>query len=417
MRATTVTLALLLAAGWLLAAAPSTALGAASGAVTPPSGAPGATFTVNVSGLTPGEEAGSWLTRPDGRAIDATPYLKADGQGSVSWTWTSPADAQAGVWQAVTRGEKSRAEVVASFIITGDNPAPVAPPSPARGSVSPASGGPGTTFSFSLEGFRRTEKVAYWPTQPDGTVEATRREPISTDGDGRATLAWQAPAQAQSGSWVMTFEGLTSGRVLQIGFAIAASPAAQASVSPASGAPGTTFSFQAGGFNVIERIDTWLERPDGTAQLGPAEVRADGNGLAAWAWTAPADAPGGAWTMVARGQDSDRTYRIGFSIVRGDAPPAAASVTPAEGPPGTAFTFSASGYEYGERVGYWLNLPDGTIQPFNHELRADKEGRVTWSYTAPADAPRGLYVMAARSSQSDDVDNDVSHALRFTVTP
>jgi hypothetical protein len=414
MRATTLTMALLLAVG-LLAGAVPTARAAASGAVTPPSGAPGSTFTVNVSGLNPGEEAGSWLTRPDGRAIDATPYLKADGEGRVSWSWTSPAGAQAGVWQAVTRGEDSRAEVVASFIVTGDNPAPVAPPSPARGSVSPASGGPGTLFTFSLEGFRRTEKVAYWPTQPDGTVETTRREPISTDGDGRATLVWQAPDQAQNGSWVMTFEGLTSGRVLQVGFAIAANPAAQATVSPASGGPGTTFSFQAGGFNVIERIDTWLERPDGTAQIGPVEVRADGNGLAAWTWTAPADAPGGAWTMVARGQDSDRLYRIGFSIVREDAPPAAASVTPEQGPPGATFSFSAGGYEYGERVGYWLNLPDGSILAFNHELRADKDGRVAWSWTAPADAPAGVYVMAARSSQSDSVDNDVSYALRFTI--
>jgi hypothetical protein len=121
--------------------------------------------------------------------------------------------------------------------------------------------------------------------------------------------------------------------------------------------------------------------------------------------------------MVAQGQDSDRLYRIGFSIAREDAPPAAASVTPEQGPPGTSFSFSAAGYEYGERVGYWLNLPDGSIQRFDRELRADKDGRVSWSYTAPAGAPSGTYVMAARSSQSDDVDNDVSHAIRFTVAP
>lgn len=417
MRTTTLPLALLLAAVWLLAGAPSTAQGAASASVTPPRGAPGTTFTVSVSGLTPGEEAGSWLTMPDGRAIDATPYLKADGDGSLSWTWTSPANTPSGVWQAVTRGKKSRAEVVASFIVTGNNPVPTPPPSPARGSVTPASGAPGTTFTFSLEGFRRTEEVAYWPTQPDGTVETSRREPISTDGDGKATLVWQAPAQAQGGAWVMTFEGQTSGYVLQVGFTIAANPAAQASVSPASGPPGTTFTFQAGGFNVIEWIDTWLERPDGSPTHGPMEVRADGDGLASWTWTAPADAPGGAWTMVAQGRDSERIYRIAFSIERDDTPPPPANVTPAQGAPGTTFTFSASGFLYGERVGYWLNLPDGSIQSFGRELRADKEGRVTWSYTAPADAPPGVYVMAARSSQSDGVDNDVSHAIRFVVGP
>jgi hypothetical protein len=119
--------------------------------------------------------------------------------------------------------------------------------------------------------------------------------------------------------------------------------------------------------------------------------------------------------MVAQGQDSGRVEQIGFSITDGAPQTPPASVTPERGGAGTSFSFTASGYEYGERVGYWLSRPDGTIERFDKELRADKDGRVSWSYTVPEGAPAGIYVMAARSSQSDDVDNDVSHAIRFSV--
>jgi len=48
-------------------------------------------------------------------------------------------------------------------------------------------------------------------------------------------------------------------------------------------------------------------------------------------------------------------------------------------------------------------------------LRADANGTIVWTYTVPQGAQRGLYVMAIRSSQNDNVDNDVSYAIRFVV--
>lgn len=388
---------------------------AAVRSVTPPSGAPGTTFTVTADGFKPGERVGSWLVAPGGQSIDATPFLIADGKGAVTWRWASPPSAQAGTWQAVSSGRESRVEVVIPFTVTGGNPAPGTPQGPS-GSVTPPSGAPGATFTFTLTGFERTEKVAYWPTQPDGTVETSRREPIRADGDGRVVLSWQAPERAQGGAWTMTFRGQNSSREARVSFSIGgAASVSPASVSPTSGSPGTTFTFQAGGFNEIERVDTWLERPGGARVEGPKDARADRSGLAVWSWTAPADAPGGAWTMVAQGQDTKRVERIGFTITDGAPQTPPASVTPERGRAGTTFTFSATGYEQGERVGYWLSRPDGSIERFDRELRADKDGRVTWSYTVPQGAPTGIYVMAARSSQSDKINNDVSHALRFTV--
>jgi hypothetical protein len=382
--------------------------------VTPAAGAPGTTFTVTVDGFVPGEQVGSWLRSPSGRAVDATPYLLADDRGVVTWSWNSPPSAQAGEWVAVTQARDSRREVALPFTIGGANPAPAGPQQP-YGSVSPTEATPGDVFTFEVNGFGQSELVAFWPTQPDGTVETTRREPFRVNGAGHNTLEWQAPGRAQSGVWTMTFRGQNSGRELRVRFTIRADASVPASVSPASGTPGTTFTFQSGGFNVIERLDTWLERPDGTLVDGPLEVRADGAGVATWSWVAPSTAPGGQWTMVGQGQDTDLIVRIGFMITDGAPQTPPASVSPERGGAGTTFTFTASGYEYGERVGYWLTLPDGSIQRFDKELRADKEGRVVWSYTARSGAARGIYVMAARSSQSDDVDNDVSYAIRFTV--
>lgn len=385
--------------------------------VSPASGAPGTTFTVTANGFTPGERVGSWLVTPAGQSVDSpAPFLIADGKGAVTWRWTSPANAQAGTWQAVSSGRDSRVEVAIPFAVGGANPAPGGPAAP-TGTVNPASGAPGSTFTFTVTGFDRTEKVAYWPTQPDGTVESTtRRVPVGADGDGRVTLKWQAPERAQGGTWTMTFRGQNSSREARVTFTVAAAAAGTATVSPASGAPGTTFTFRAEGFNVIERLDTWLERPDGVRVAGPTGARADRDGRVEWTWTAPADAIGGQWTMVAQGQDSDRIERIAFTITDGAAPPAPpAGVSPERGPAGTTFTFTAAGFAEGERVGYWLNRPDGTIERFDRELHADKDGRITWTYTVPANAQGGTYLMAARSSQSDAINNDVSVAIQFVV--
>lgn len=382
--------------------------------VTPPSGAPGTVFSITIGGFTPGEQVGSWLTTPDGRAVDATPYLIADRNGVVTWRWASPASAQAGVWQAVSRGRDSRVEVAIPFTVTGANPAPAGPPPPG-GQVIPAAGTPGATFTFVVTGFNSIEEVGYWPTRPDGTVDDTKRTPVRADGDGRVTLAWQAPARAPSGMWTMSFRGLASRREVQIAFVIAADPPAAASVNPLSGPPGTTFTFQARGFNAIERVDTWLERPDGVIVAGPPDIRATPEGAVTWTWTAPAASIGGQWTMVARGQDTRKIERITFSITNGATPAPAAGVTPEEGSIGTTFTFSASGFKDGEFAGYWLNRPDGSIERFDRELRANAKGVITWTYTVPEGAQRGLYVMAIRSSQNDNVNNDVSHAIRFIV--
>ncbi len=384
--------------------------------VAPTSGQPGTTFTFTVGGFGAGEMVGSWLNRPDGGRVDAIPELKADAAGVVTWRWTAPNDAPGGTWNGVTRGRDNGLEVVLPFSISGPGAAPA--PNTPTGSVSPASGPPGTSFTFSATGFAANETVDYWPTTPQGTPDPNSVK-ATADQNGNVTWQWVASERAAPGEWVMTARGASSRRVLEIRFTVQppASSPTPTSVAPTSGGPGTVFRFTAQGFNVIEKLDTWFNTPVGGTAAGPQGVRADGKGMAAWEWTAPADVAGGNWQMVVRGRDTGITYSIPFTIVRDAPPPPAnnASVAPTSGGPGTTFSFTANGYENQERVGYWLNTPDGSVIRFDRELTANNRGEVTWEWTAPADAQRGSYTMVARSSQNDRVQNDVTHTITFVV--
>ncbi len=75
-------------------------------------------------------------------------------------------------------------------------------------------------------------------------------------------------------------------------------------------------------------------------------------------------------------------------------------VTPTAGPPGTRFQFFASGFGARERLGFWLNRPDGVIVPFAPDLsgqrRASAAGLADWNWTAPANAATGTWTMVVR---------------------
>lgn len=397
--------------------------------VTPPTGAPGTTFAFSAGGFNPGEQVGTWLNRPDGSRIDATPWLFADDKGQTSWTWASPADAPGGTWSAVARGFDSRVEVVINFTVTGSNTVPAAPT--VTGSVAPSSGKAGTLFTFNAVGFRPGETIDYWTINPQSVPDPNFIQTYA-DGEGKATWTWTPTDRSAPGQWMMAARGQSTRLAVQISFTVLPleNTATPYSVSPASSGPGTTFRFTANGYNAIEWIEIWINTPDGKVLEGPKppvddpdhssgrrNARADGQGTAQWDWTAPNDAIAGTWEMVARGVDSRILRTIPFTIVRDTPaqPAITASVNPPVGAPGTTFTFTANGYEEGERVGYWLTAPDSSITRFDQELVGDGKGTITWTWTAPADAPRGLWQMVARSSQSDKVQNDVQHIVRFTV--
>jgi hypothetical protein len=77
------------------------------------------------------------------------------------------------------------------------------------------------------------------------------------------------------------------------------------------------------------------------------------------------------------------------------------SVQPESGPPGTTFTFVASGFDSSERMGLWLVQPDGGTRQLGPEVQdnrrfADVDGTLVWTWTPPDLAPGGEWLMVAR---------------------
>ncbi|NTU81601.1 MAG: hypothetical protein HGA45_19840 [Chloroflexales bacterium] len=78
-------------------------------------------------------------------------------------------------------------------------------------------------------------------------------------------------------------------------------------------------------------------------------------------------------------------------------------VTPESGPPGTVFTFEASGFESGERVGVWLTAPDQSTYGVTQQTTADSQGSITGariSITSDTSFPEGLYSFNAQGVRS-----------------
>ncbi|MEM8531151.1 MAG: hypothetical protein AAGF95_09935 [Chloroflexota bacterium] len=77
--------------------------------VEPTVGAPDTLFTFTVTGFDPEERVSYWITPPDRDVIgDESFYVSTDENGSATWTWTAPGDAQPGVWTMVAVGSDSR---------------------------------------------------------------------------------------------------------------------------------------------------------------------------------------------------------------------------------------------------------------------------------------------------------------------
>jgi hypothetical protein len=80
-----------------------------------------------------------------------------------------------------------------------------------------------------------------------------------------------------------------------------------------------------------------------------------------------------------------------------------ANMSPMEGSAATTFEFYSYGFAAGERVGFWANAPDGTIDSNDalYVVYANDEGRADWSWSAPEGAMPGLWTLVARGAESE----------------
>lgn len=398
---------------WLLlilvgvTALPVAPVAAASGTATPPVAPPGTLFTFTAEGFIPRERVDAWVTMPD--ATPVTPSIGryvADDAGRVSWSWTAPGNAVNGIWVMTAIGVDSDLRIGIPFEIQGT---PVEPPQPPQ-SVTPTSGPRGTTFIFVAGGFEPGEQVGPWLTRPDGSTMSLPDEAqavdLYADPTGFVSWNWTAPADAPTGNWSSQAQGISSDRLVSIPFQIQepGAPPPPESVTPTSGPPGTVFTFTAGGFIPGEEVGSWLNPPGGGNQDATSYLVADkATGMVTWTWTAPADAAGGRWRMIAKGDTSGREVVFTFDVLSapaGPAPEQLQNVTPTNGLPGTEFFFYAEGFTPFESIHYWVINPEGLPDPNSKQEEASGEGIAEWSWDSPDDAMSGEWVMTVRGGVS-----------------
>ncbi len=395
-----------------------------------PEGPPGTTFTFVARGqFSPGEQVGSWFIQPDGATLDVEQGISVDGSGQIYRQWQAPANAAPGQWFFQARGINSLYEVKIPFTIVGGapvggEPADIPAPRPEPGfTVSPEQGPRGTTFQLGASGFTPGERLGIWIITPDGTRQDYQPDTwIYADGqDGTYRWNWTAPADALNGAWQITIRGLTSRLEWAIPVTIAdgavsptPEPGLHFTVSPDSAPLGTRFRFQASGYMPGETVFFWATDPNGYPYENAKEAEANAYGVVEWSWEVHDDKPVGAWRMSARGDASRKEGSVTFHVTGPDKDTIV--VAPLNGAPGTTFAFEAGGFLAREDVEVWLDVPATDQRRYDQpqnvplDLKADKNGFVSWEWIAPPQTAGGNWRMVVRGE-----DSRITRVATFTI--
>lgn len=196
--------------------------------------------------------------------------------------------------------------------------------------VEPATGYPGTIFTFSATNLRPGEVASYWLNMPNGAIVSDRTYTVKVQPDSSATWTWTTSTDAMAGTWSMVIEGIQSGISFSIPFTIQdgtiIDPAtghltipdqARIGVEPEIGPPGIQFHFFANHFRQYEPVSFWVNSPDGKVYGGDPRIYqtyADAQGLADWYWVSSRTDIPGVWSMVATGHHSNVVQVILFTI-------------------------------------------------------------------------------------------------------
>ena len=204
-----------------------------------------------------------------------------------------------------------------------------------------------------------------------------------------------------------------------------------ASVTPQSGPPGTTFAFVAQGFEPGEQVGIWLTAPDQSTFGAGFQATADGQGSIASArigLTADNSFADGLWSFNAQGVASKKQaigyFRVARAAGRAGDPnklgliahdgllrKGNVQITPAAAPAGRTFILAAAGYSPGESVSAWVTGPDGKSTPIDGAaVTLDAKGVVTVAVLTGG-LPDGIYTAVARGNSSA-----VESAAAFRLT-
>jgi hypothetical protein len=202
--------------------------------------------------------------------------------------------------------------LLALALVGGTPLLPPAAPVAAQAAVAVSAAGDAGQYEVLATGFGDNEEVSTWLTGPSQQVQAS--DGHETDGGGDVSFRLRIPRHFEPGRWAITVHGLDSGAEA-IGYFEAAprGPDLALIVAPASGPPGTTFAFEATGFDDGETVSYWLTGPDGATFVG-GDADAAGDGAVRFTYTIGAGTQGGTWAMSAYGQASDRLAVATFAV-------------------------------------------------------------------------------------------------------
>jgi hypothetical protein len=207
-----------------------------------------------------------------------------------------------------------------------------------------------------------------------------------------------------------------------------------ATVSPESGPPGTTFSFNATGFKDGERVGIWLTAPDQSTFDAGFQASANDDGTLAdedIKLETDTNFGPGIWSFNAKGVESEHEAIGYFRITSGAAVAAptgdparlgiivhdqlqiqgAAFIVPMAAPSGTPFVFLGEGYNPGETIEAWVTKPDGGSEPIDPAtIQLDASGIVQVQVPTIGFGD-GVYSVTARGTASG-----VTNGAGFKIT-
>ncbi len=187
-------------------------------------------------------------------------------------------------------------------------------------------------------------------------------------------------------------------------------PSVNATVTPPEGPQGTTFSFDAFGFEAGENVGIWITAPDQSTFGADFQAVADGSGSIAAENTGigtDSSFPEGIWSFNAQGVRSGR-QAIGYfritgvtaptgdpnrlgQLIHDDLPRQGLSfILPVAAPPGAEFILIGGGFDVNENVVAWVTLPDNTSVAVGAE-RIVKDGTVVQVLVPTAGLGEGNY--------------------------
>ncbi|NJN67622.1 MAG: hypothetical protein HC884_13375 [Chloroflexaceae bacterium] len=302
-------------------------------------------------------------------------------------------------------------------------PPPVAASEPFEQAVQPTRAAPGSVFAFFATGFAEETWVSLWVNAPPACVQARGSAEacvylageIRSNHQGRADWTWVSPSDGAYGRWTMVARdrsGIERVISFELGppetFPLQETPAGQRegdiAISPAAGAPGTSFALFASGYHGVEKVTFWGYPPTGPMRyLG--SFGSNEHGRVDWTWESPDDAMPGRWAIRARGETSHVERIIYVEIIPDTAFPEEAhprdpydiAVSSARSTPGSWLSFFAGNLSAWERVEQWIVAPDG--EEFQRrEMVAGQNGRIDVEWEVPERAIPGTWAWVVQGT-------------------